>query len=408
MQLMTKSLLKIWIRKFSKGMTAVLVFLFVCASCVEPFTPDIENPEFYLVIDGIITDQAGLQTISVSRTVEYTKKTFAGVGNCVVQVIDERGDIISFNENREGVYSAFFNEEMLAIDKIYMLRVITPDGEIYESGAESFVECPDIDSVWVKIEENRSTELEAISNGYQVYLSTKENPTEKPINLRWELESTWEYHAHLIPDFVVEKPTSTVIEGGIERAVSGRERDATRICWIAESLNETYTNTTSEQNGSTIKGQALNFVSFSDPYVKYGYSLLVKQYSLSSAAFEYYDAIYKMSTSTGSLYESQPYMVTGNIDCISNSDKIVLGYFSSSGIREKRIYIDPPDEEVYEVKCNPYPVDANRKSDLTGKSLNQLPVYGNYVYGQLYTADKICYNCLHTGGTNVKPAYWKE
>jgi hypothetical protein len=385
--------------KYIKLLPLVIIFL-IMHQCVKPFMPDTVGDIGTIVIEGVITDKPGMQNVFISRTVDINSKWFDEVTGCIVQVIDDSGNIIEYNEEGNGKYSAYFSDNMLKYGRSYMLRVITSSlGEIYESGYETLIPCSKIDSIWVEIEENRNIETDPISRGYQVFLNTH-GTNDNSVYYRWEMVSTWEYHAKHEPDLVKEKrPDSNY--GTVTRIIPQIENDTTRVCWVTEKLGDFYVNSTEALMENSIEKVPLNFISFKAPYAKWGYSLLVKQYAMSQEAYEYYDAIYKMNFDAGGLYEIQPYKIEGNIECVSNEQEQALGFFSASGIVEKRVFIEPPeDENVYSSSCNMYAVN-NLDPPIT-----ELPAYGKRVDDKLYTQERQCFNCLHMG-TNKKPDFWK-
>ena len=71
----------------------------------------------------------------------------------------------------------------------------------------------------------------------------------------------------------------------------------------------------------------------------YGYSLLINQFALSEAAFSYWDQLRINSVNQGGLYEKQPLSIKGNLHNNTNPDQEVLGFFSASSVKSKRIFV---------------------------------------------------------------------
>ena len=76
-----------------------------------------------------------------------------------------------------------------------------------------------------------------------------------------------------------------------------------------------------------------------DIRITYIYSILVKQWSLSDAAYNYYKTLKKFTEESGGLFGPMPTEITGNVSCISNPDKKARGYVIASNVKSKRHYI---------------------------------------------------------------------
>ncbi|MBA7618032.1 hypothetical protein ES703_25351 [subsurface metagenome] len=147
---------------------------------------------------------------------------------------------------------------------------------------------------------------------------------------RWKMEETWEYHAqHLITHYY---------DNGMIDAYS--YTDNIWECWGTRPVPMVFTKSTTDLNENNLRKVPLNYVSNQTERLKIRYSLLVKQYSLSRKAFNYWNELKLQSQETGGLYEGQPVTISGNIYNSSDSDEIVLGYFDASAVQEKRILVE--------------------------------------------------------------------
>ena len=136
--------------------------------------------------------------------------------------------------------------------------------------------------------------------------------------------------------------------------------------------------------------------------------MLIKQFALNEGAYVYWDQMRLNSSSEASLYEKQPISIKGNLYSLTNPDVEILGFFSVTAMKSKRIFVkDVPDLELdYNDFC-PEPVGLDRMG-WRGYSEDQYPVYFILVNEVPKILTWTCVDCLVIGGTNVKPDYWPE
>ena len=141
------------------------------------------------------------------------------------------------------------------------------------------------------------------------------------------------------------------------------------------------------------------------------YSVNVKQYALTQAAYQYWDIIRKSTQQTGTIFDPQPSQVLGNIHCTSNPSEPVIGYISVSYVTEKRIFID-----THQLIDWQYVVPGNDcQQGATDQDANDFTKYnyfdstfGPWYYsgGQIVIVKKDCIDCRRRGGSSVKPGFW--
>jgi hypothetical protein len=159
------------------------------------------------------------------------------------------------------------------------------------------------------------------------------------------------------------------------------------------------------------------------------YSILVRQMSVSKKEFDFWSNMKQVNEIRGSIFDTQPYSVISNIYNIDNPGERVLGYFSVSAVKEKRIYILPTDIygmglPQFNYDCQEY---ARSPSDYapnpaTGKAFTFDEIYemfmsaGGLIFVRpIYTGQNVldrlvfvpvqCSDCALTGSTK-KPDFW--
>jgi hypothetical protein len=139
------------------------------------------------------------------------------------------------------------------------------------------------------------------------------------------------------------------------------------------------------------------------------YSVLVRQYSIGETAFHYWNELKKTSQEQGWLFDRQPALLSSNISNVNDEEEIVLGFFSMSGVTERRGFAEKPeglDLSMYEWYC--FPVSKGPSGPVAQEDL---PMYYARAWknGEASFAEvnKHCVDCReYKNSTHVKPEYW--
>lgn len=384
--------------KYIAGIVAIFMVMGSLHCCVDPFTPRIKKYSELLVVDGTLTDELGNQVVTVSRSSSYSEAEFLPENGCTVTVLDDQGNIYRYTGTGDGKYEAEFYQGDLQYGRAYMLRVIANNGDVYESDYQILKPAPKIDSVTARYETKVTAENTSGLKGYQFFVNTSD-PTNNTRYYRWSMEETWEYHAPYDVMFMFD---------GTLHFFSFPDDRST--CWKTLDVPAIFTATTGDMSEDILRDVELSFVSTGSERLKWRYSLLVKEYSLSAESYEFWNGLEKQTQKTGGLYEIQPYMIKGNITCVSNPKEVVLGFFSVSGVSKKRIFVGPAPDPVYEMVCN---LDGiSPRNPIENYPVSAYPIYligtplpsGGY---SMAASERRCFDCLERGGTNVRPDFWQ-
>ncbi|MGW8314165.1 MAG: DUF4249 domain-containing protein [Bacteroidales bacterium] len=372
------------------------------SGCIERYFPDDEEVQVgTLVVSAHLTDQPGLQTISVSRSTTLEFPSFDPVTDCQVELEQDDGTFIVFGEGKPGIYEGIFDESQLITGHAYRLHIITPGGKRYESSYEILHPATGIDSLYYKTEMRPAKDPAVTEEGIRFYLDF-EIDRDSGRYLRWQLIETWEMHN---PDY-----TSTRMYDTDRRTKEIPDSIANRICWITQEIPEVHTRDLGGISGTRYRALPLNYVSTETQRLHHRYSLLVRQYSLDANAFWYWDELGKNTQSKGTLFDTQPSLTPSNICNVEDEEELVIGYFSISGITERRIVVgEVPGLTIREDPffCEPgaLPISFGRLSpDFLPYFMATKTVNGREEYGGV---PRECIDCReYKGSTNVPPEYW--
>jgi hypothetical protein len=364
----------------------ILISLLLLNSCITPFIPKASDNKEMIIVDGLITDQPGRNTIKLSRSLPLgTRNAPLPVKGCIVTVTDDLGNSFNFTESVAGTYTSDSAEFQGSIGRSYTLHINTnsySNNHNYESYPMEMKSVPPIDSVYYeKVTITESDNGNYMEEGCQVYLDTHD-PTNQCKFYRWEFVETWEFHLYFsVPN---------------------------RICWISANSELINIKNISVLEKDNITRYPLYFISNQTDRLLVKYSILVNQYSLNEEEYLYWEQLQKLSEKVGSLYDIIPSSVTNNIYCLDDPNEKVLGYFSVSANSSKRIFI----KDHFRGLVNKYTADycyadtIVKNGPISG--LNQsVWLVGETFNSWIVTSGEGCADCT-VRGTNIRPDFWTE
>ncbi|WP_034256710.1 DUF4249 domain-containing protein [Adhaeribacter aquaticus] len=372
----------------------VYLFLFIILSflnsCVEPFSPEVKShTSSFLVVDGFI-NISGVTTIKLSRTQNLGENMKPSVENrAQLQIKEESGSNHNLTEIAPGTYqSALLN---LNPGKRYQLHIRTDNGSEYLSLLTSASTTPDFEL---------SSRIQ--NDGLQILVNTNDNPNSSRY-YRWQYEETYEFSSGYYSGYEYKAP------GKIE----ARQNDI-YYCWRTEVPTFIKIGNTSGLNQNILSNQSIVFLPKNTEKLRYKYSILVKQYSLSKEEYQYWEILSKNTEQIGTLFDPLPSQLTGNIQCLNNPAEPVLGFVGATSEKQKRIFVDKKDLPVWPYKTGyescaiPDTVGLGDAVPLFANG-GSLPVGGVYrgpaLVGYTYSTPD-CVDC-RLRGTKVRPSFWQ-
>lgn len=386
---------------------SIVILLFGgLSACLEPFNPRIPDGETnLLVVEGRITNQPGPYTVRISKSAALNAENSFVTEIVNISIEEEDGIIETLIETSPGVYQTILLQGKA--DKRYRL---TFDylGESYQSTWEKINTPSIIDDISFEVETRETTgnDLE----GAQFYIDSH-GEKDGSKYLRYELEETWKIGVSHSSFF------DYIGNDNIEVTKNPRH-----LCWTTGKQPGINLATTEGLSENILSGHLLKFITGANERFTKRYSLLVKQYTLSEEEYLFWKVLQESNEELGNLFDKQPAKVIGNITNISEPKNTVLGYFSASGLHEKRIYINttdvPPTLVTPREDCR---LDSLFKlrlgSKYEGRLFSKLETDffigfffsddGSALAGAL-TAPPMCSDCTFKGGQLNKPEFWEE
>lgn len=307
-----------WEGKRSAKLLALLalIAMVVVYSCKKPYTPPVIASEGnYLVVEGAINSGTDSSFLKLSRTVSIASKMTANPElNAVLTVEGEQGTTYALVEKGKGVYAT----GALNLDNAhkYRLRIKTSNQEEYLSDYVAVLNSPPIDSV----------SYTKVANGVNIYSNTHD-PANNVKYYRWDYIETYMFHSNYDSHFVSNGDT-----------VLSRT-DQIYWCFRSDSATSINIASTAKQTKAVIVNNPIIFIPSTSEKFTQKYSIIVRQYALTSDAYAFWDNVKKNTEQLGSIFDAQPSSIPGNIHCISTPSKPIIGYVSIGNVTSQRIFI---------------------------------------------------------------------
>lgn len=368
----------------SQTIIRLILFIALIVGCTTQFFPDVDENQELLVVEGMITDQNSVNRIRLSRSTPVGSPLVRrNVKGAIVTITDEKGIVTTLKESPVGTYSTDSTKFRGRIGGHYSLGVKI-NNLYYETDFIEMKPVPPIDSLYYeKVVITASKDSNDIDEGCKIYVDSYD-PDRECLFFRWDYIETWEYR---IPYPVENKQ-----------------------CWITERSDEILIKNTSVYSQARISKYPVVFVTNKTDRLKVKYSILVNQYSLDEAEYDFWEKVQSISENVGNLYDITPSTVPSNIRCVTNPDELVLGYFSVSAITQKRLFV--VDEFLGLPGFVTYCATDTIYGVLPQEGLNTtywvIEDYANEIPPTwVITTFRECADCT-TEGSTIKPPFWDD
>lgn len=392
-------------------LTIVIIFFGACTE--KYFDYDIKNEEPLLIVEANINNKSYDQVVIISTSGSLEYPGFHGLTGCSVVVIDNDGNEFNFTEDTKnpGYYRGIIEAEYFVNGRSFKLYFKTYDGVEYESEFETYLLSGPVDSLYYELVQTESNGDAASEQGVQFYIDISSDQ-EYARNYKWTLEESYKYRSTWPIKDIFSKN-----EGIITDRVPNYNK---YYCYQSQNVKGIYIASTNHLTENTYLKKPLNFVNNQSQRLFFTYCLTIEQYSLSDEAYEYWEKLEKNTIGSGGLLDKQPVNVYGNVTSISNPDEKVLGYFSVSDYRMKRIFAENIASilnfDSDQIFCSQSKLDwttfGNRTASFTDDDypyyLPPNPEYDPQPDDGIYVADQGCFDCTMKGGTVTPPDFWPE
>jgi hypothetical protein len=302
------------------------LFLFtICltalSACVEIFNPKLKEESRKIVVEGLITDQPGPYRVIISYSAGYNNDDLnRKLSNAKVVINDDLGQSETLKEVGQGIYSTQYYQGK--VGRTYTLTIETLDGRRYRSKPELMQAVAPITGATSEYVER--LDPNGIRSGrFEVKVNTQD-PTTKGNYYRW----TWTHYNRLSVCITKKLPGEPPIFV---------ESECCTPCWAIERCNGCILiGSDVLVNGNSISRKVAE-VPYNSEKPHY---LLLEQQSLSKEAYEFWQTIDTQTNNSGGVFDLPPATVPGNMECLTDPDEQVLGFFGASAVSQLVYYVN--------------------------------------------------------------------
>lgn len=318
--------------------------LFGLLACVDAFTPNIRPNTDLLVVEGLITDLDEPQEIRLSRTRSTPDSTRSRPITGAQVVVHANDRPIALRETEPGLYR-FPADFRGRVGERYQLRFTTADNVTYESNVETMVPVAPIERIYDRFnpEGIRNPVNGRVIPSNDIYVDFQDPAGRRDFYMwRWTLYEYQDWCATCRAGLYILRDLGDRQAGSCQpdpRVGSLTEYDyvCLGLCW--DIFYNPGVNIFADQfsNGRPQTGRLVGQIPLqqSNPCL-----VNVEQQSLTVGAYRYYRLFQEQTQNTGTLADSPPAPLAGNVRNLADDAENVVGYFSASSVSINRYWLD--------------------------------------------------------------------
>ena len=384
----------------SKILSGLLILAIIAISCVTEFNATLPSTAAdVLVVDGTIRENSTATFyLSNSFPLNFTSVPAESLNvNANLYIIDNNG---YKSQPATNLGSGAYQIEVGNLDDNTEYGIqIEYNGDVYQSALSKPLRTPEIDSVsWIQPEN---------AGNVSFRVSTHDDSGESQFFL-WSYTENWEFTAYNYVTFFFN-PVDTVFYN-IYPAPN-------YYCWRSNASRNLLIGSTESLSENKIINKQLYDCYPDDSRFTVLYSATVNQQAISKAAFEYYQNKIVLNEQMGGLFTPQPSELMGNITCITDPSKKVMGYVETvKNTTQKRVFVyanqisRPPGYST----CTSITTDSinilfnsdTKDPFVQAYNSGYRPVDADPFNHPIDWSTVSCTDCTANGGSKNKPDFW--
>ena len=297
-------------RKYLFAIYGSLLGWMGCIEQIEsPFSSEVIQRN--LVVDGKIFPGNGPYYIHLRQIADFARDSLVEVNDARVSIKDEEDHTAEYSYIGEGRYELERGNFSGIEGKSYQIR-IEWEGKRYQSEFATIPEAIPIDRIYVDFSfeaPERTPPTTLPIDLIKIFLDTSIPERQKGPYLRWELSEDFVLHEFLPP-------------GSLK---------VPKSCYYHESINpqKILLYDGDRQNPGKKEGVLLG-IKEKDWTFFYKHYFNVVQHSISQPAFEYWQRANQVINQVGSIFDTPPAGIQGNVFRTDRPEELVLGYFEAT------------------------------------------------------------------------------
>jgi hypothetical protein len=307
-------------------------------ACVEPYDLGVQQDRKILTIDATITDLADEQTVKIIESFSSSSFAYAiPITKAKVDIIVNGTETVHLTERGGGIYVLPISFHT-RVGNTYKLVFQKEDGTRYESDEERQSEVSDINKVYNEFRVDGIETGLGYNPAHYVYIDTHDPASEKNNYMwTWKLWEKQPVCATCVGGrfFLNPAPARCRMESGFgdvsyDYACNG-------ACWQIFYNPDLNVFSDIYSNGQPIVGRLVGKIPY---YSANGALIEIKQQSISASAYQYLKLLANQVQNNGSLVDTPPAAIIGNVKNVVNPDEPVAGFFMVTSVRSAKYWLD--------------------------------------------------------------------
>ena len=303
---------------------AWILILCLTIGCINPVAFDTSDNPQRVVVFGSVSQIPGRYELTIASSA-VLQEVDRPVSKAEVRLEDNLGNILEYSEEEDGLYVLETSEGDVRPGRSYAITIVLQNGKQITSfpevlSEEVVIEKLNLDVTFNEIVSEASviTRVPTINLTVDTDLSGASQPY-----LRWEVNEAWnfvDWKCHPLFD------------------------EADECFFFKENsfTNNTKLFHSEDPNQSTLSNYNI-LARTPYPTIEFDFRhyFNVSQYSISKAAYEYWETVNKVANPSGDIFDVVPAAIRGNLYNPDDPDELILGYFEVAGKSIDRIYSLP-------------------------------------------------------------------
>ncbi|MBN1953318.1 MAG: DUF4249 family protein [Bacteroidales bacterium] len=325
-----------------RNLLFILFIAGIAVGCQEVFEPEVEEVDPFLVIQGTITTEAGPHSLTIFKSTAYTAHPiYEGQSGASVYLLDQNMERYDYVQTNSGSYQVTFAEtDLPRAGDTYTLHIITKEGDEYVSTPQEIRSVPKISELYCKYglrsvltEDAYGAPMEIEFSGLDILMETH---GAYPVNncYMYSYEGYEEHHTNIMigynPYYLYRHRKLNARYGSKIKTVNADDfggffvRNESVVFLSKDDMN-TYTPIvpdTIEVTGTKWEGTLFK----------------LNQLSISPDVYNFYSSVEDQLNAEGKMFDPAVPQIKGNIHCVSDTTKTVVGVFAASDITTRYAY----------------------------------------------------------------------
>jgi Domain of unknown function (DUF4249) len=330
--------------------TIFIVVIILATSCSKVYDPHVDTTQNMLVVDGIISNKTDAYHVGLTYAKPFNSSDKGTpVSSVNVFVTDDLGNSYKFNERGNGNYVSDSLQFTGKPGHTYRLHIITSDGIEYESDPQKIYPEVSPDSVYAEFDtkETLSSYSGLIVNTYGADILTDiSNHSDSLPRFRFTSNLVLQYYYNyfiFLFDFEfycwqTVNANSNINLTDEEYSVNSASFRKHQVCFVPD-----YFNISALEYDCITHMEDTTGTPVAAGYKTYDIHhriLYLNMYTLNNETYLYYKSLNQQLQSEGKLFDPVAAQLTGNIKCITDPEKKVLGFFEASSVCNLEYVVD--------------------------------------------------------------------